>query len=106
MARKTVPDIDAAPGGEGVLDDGQIAKVIALAERGVESNDAEVGMRQRRRDVKDPPKDARDETPVEVVCVVENRPWTHERPLKHRERTTVPRWVADLMEKNGQVVVI
>lgn len=106
MARKTVPDIDAAEGGNGVLDDGSMAKAIAMAERGIETDIAEKGMRQRKRDVVAPPVGKRDESPVEVICVVTNRPWTDERPLKHKERATVPRWVADLMEKNGQVVVV
>lgn len=30
----------------------------------------------------------------------------NERALKHRERVTLPRWCAELMEKRGQVVII
>ncbi len=105
MAR-TQPIIDARPSdGPVVLDDGQVAKAIELAERGIEPSPSST-MRRRERDITEPDPNVRDETPVMVVCVVETCPWTTERKLRYREKTELPRWLAEMMAEKGQVVIV
>ena len=101
---RSKPIIDAAPSSEPVvLDDGQIARELELAEKGIEQAAAS---RVIRKDTKEPDPETRDETPTIVVCVVENNPWTLERPLKHKEKAELPRWLAELMAEKGQVVIV
>lgn len=103
MAR-TRPLIDAAPTGEPVvLDDGQIDAVIARAERGDEDAPQ---MRNRTIAPRDPDPETRDETPTLVVCVVECNPWANGRKIRHKEKVEVPRWLAEVMVKNGHVVIV
>lgn len=105
MAR-TVPVIDAAPSDEPViLDDGQVGKAIEAARKGIETNSSSQA-RRNTRDVLEPDPDERDETPVLTVCVVESLPWTHERQLAYREKTELPRWLAEMMADKGQVVIV
>ena len=103
MAR-TRPVIDAAPTGEPVvLDDGQMDAVIAQAEREVEEAPL---VRSRTIAPRDPDPETRDETPTLVVCVVECNPWANGRKIRHKEKVEVPRWLADVMVKNGHVVIV
>lgn len=104
MARREFPMADPAPGGAGVIDDGGVGVAIESAQKGIEFSPAR--SHRRVRDELEPDPETRDETPVNVVCISERSPWTHERPLKHGEQTQVPKWVADLLAKKGHVTIV
>ena|SRR6478609_8023432 len=78
----------------------------ALAAQGIEPPSADAMVRRRVPDqiLELSPEDLEDT--VRVICLSENKPWTHERPLDMGEQTVIPRKLAVLMQMRRQIAII
>lgn len=77
-----------------------------LAQRGIDAPSADQMIRQRMPDkvLNMSDDDLADE--VDIVCITDLKPWTHERPLDKGEQAKVPRKIAELLLGNAHAVII
>lgn len=81
-------------------------QALDFANRGMEPPGADAMIRRREPDrVLTLSADDFADT-VKVVCIVDTKPWTHERPLARGEQTVIPRKVAEVMAERYQITII